>query len=174
MTDQEAQSDFEDAAESIWVSVIGEADPDAGTTRQEAMMVAGPRIQRMLDDGDLKLNPADAIKSALLRVDEKHGKRADKLIEDTANGKLALFDVEKLLDTVVTLGKSRRKLWRHVNESDLYAMNELRYKNKVAADEAYKIWQSAYAIVRRVVSLHGTVEAAHAADAFGVLDLQFA
>ena len=158
--------DWEETVSAVYADVVAESDPDTGTTLQNAMDGALTRILEMIDNGDIKPDITDVVKSAIRKADQQHGKRADKLISDTRRGLLTLFDAEDDLNTVVTLGKGLRKLWRNVNGEDLLAMDELRYSNVAAQQEAYKIWRESFEPVRRVLTVHRTIESAIEADAF--------
>lgn len=157
---------WETVVSRVYSEVVAAADPDEGIGRTEAMAIAGERLLAMIDDGDVKPDMEDAVKRALLQADKSHGKRADRIIEDTRSGRLTLFDAEPELNTVVILGDGRRKVWRHVNEDDLIAMDQVRYRNLVNAQDAYRRWRNAFDATRPAVRVHGTVEKAIAAGAF--------
>lgn len=166
----EPELDWETAVSTVYAEVVAEADPDAGTTLREATEIALSRVLRLVDDGDIKPDMTDVVKSALRLADKRHGKRADRLIDDTRRGRLTLFESEHELNTVVTLGKGLRKLWRNVNEDDVVMMDEVRYRNVSAQQEAYRVWRESFEPVRKVLSVYRTVELAIGAGAFDDLE----
>lgn len=165
MTD-DPQFDWETTVSNTYAGVVGEADPDAGIGRQEAMEIATSRILSAIDSGNVKIDLADVVKRALLHADSRHGKRADDLIEATHKGLLTLFDSVDELNTVVTLGAGRRKLWRHINDDDLIAMDSARYKNIANAQDAYGRWRASFEPTWQKLRIHKTIEKGLAAGAF--------
>jgi len=169
MTDHDGiDYEWEATVTRIYREVIGEADPQEGTSRQEAFAVATQRIVDMLNSGELFLDPTAAIKAALARADEAQGRAGDSIIKVLATGQESYtFDGDPLLDTVVVLGAGRRKPWRHVTVTDLRDMNRLRYENKRQVEAAYKEWQENFDHLLPSVAQYGTVGEAAAAGALG-------
>jgi hypothetical protein len=170
MTDHDAEYRFDwyDSVAGIYADIVGDADPDEGIQREEAFEIASVRIHDAIDRGDLKPPVDEVVKVSLIRADEQHGKRADRIIRDTVQGAIAFNMIgDPALGTVVTLGKGRRKLWRDVNNEDLLAMDENRFQNAKAAQDSYAEWRTYFEPARRAVMKHGTVAAAIKAGAFG-------
>jgi hypothetical protein len=159
---------WEEGVEAIYAEVVAEADPETGTTRRAATAVAAERILHAIDDGDLKPDMLDIVKRALSHADETHGKRGDKLIEETVTGAITLFDCDAQLNTVVTLGRGLRKLWRYINEDDIISMDELRADNLRKQEDAYwNSWRPYFEPARRALRQHQNIENAISSGAFG-------
>lgn len=165
--DPDFDFEWEHAVADTYAQVVGEADENEGIGRQDAMKIAAERLLQMVEDGDLKPDIDDVIKRALSTADKEHTGRADKLIRDTAQGKYKVFEADKNLNTVVALGKGRRKLWRYVEESDLVLMDELRYANVRNAQESYNTWRHSFETTRYALRQYRNIEAAIADEAFG-------
>ncbi len=151
---------------NIYSDVIGEADNESGIRCKDAFDIAVPRIADAVRAGEIEVNLDRVIRQSLDRADKAQGKRADKLIAATVRGELTIFDSVEDLDTVVTLGAGRRKLWRHVNQDDLMQMDEVRYQNVEAAQKAYAAWRDDFTAARKALRVFPTVEAAISAGAF--------
>lgn len=167
MTEPVEHFDWEDFVAQTYAEVVGEARV-TGITFKEAATEAAQRILAAIARDEVKPNMADVVKRALKNADDQSGKRADKLIRDTVNGKIGLFDCDEDLNAVVILGKGNRKLWRYCNSDDLEAMDSERYSNLRNAQNAYNIWRENYEVAKPIVRRYLTVEKAIEADAFGI------
>lgn len=159
----------------VYQEVVGEADPDQGTTRKEAFDTAHERIAAMVESGELFIDPNAAIRATLARVDESQGRAADAVLKRLRHGQDALrIEGDPFLDTVVVLGDGNRKPWRHVTAEDLREMDRLRYQNVRQQQVAYDNWRETYDYILPAVALYGTVGKADSAGAFDVDDLDVA
>ncbi len=158
--------DWDGYVSHTYAQVVAESDSDTGIARQDAFHVAQERITTGIESGEIEVDLASVIRQALTRADETHGKRGDRIIEATVKGELTLFGSADELNTVITLGNGRRKIWRHINEFDLESMDVIRYRNLEAAQDAYRHWRIVFQAARPAIREFGTVENAIAAGAF--------
>lgn len=163
--------EWDEFVSHTYATVVAESDPESGTTTKEAYSEAGTRLEAAVKAGEVEVDLRQVIRQSLERADKSHGRRADKLIADTVAGVLYMLDTEDQLNTVVTLGGGRRKCWRHVNEDDLVAMDQERYKNLANAQNAYHEWRKSFDIARPILRRHGMIETAHQAGAFAPVEV---
>lgn len=159
-------TEWEELVAQTYSDVVSEADPKEGISRQDAFEIAVERLTGAVRRGEIEIDLSRMVRLSLTREDEAQGKRADRLVADTVQGVLTLVDCDRDLNTVVTLGKGQRKLWRHINDDDLLRMDEVRYQNMRAAQDSYNAWRQNYAVVLQKLKSHRTVERAIAAGAF--------
>ena len=103
----------------------------------DAFAHASEAIRERIHSGELEIPVEDAIHAALSAADTRDGSTADGILGKIARGEIGLtMWPDPLLDVVVTLGKGRRKAWRHVTAEDLRLMVDLRKQNTNAARRA--------------------------------------
>lgn len=147
----------------IYRETVGRAE-DVGITRQDAFEEAEASILTEIKAGRLNLDVASAVRAQLQDIDKRDGKSADRVLKSLAGGALPLDGMD--LELVVTLGGGMRKQWGFINANDLRRMDDLRFQNVAAAQEAYKQWRASYSIVLPVLFAYANVAAAHDAGAF--------
>lgn len=139
----------------------------SGVQRQEAFLLAQGRLAELVEVGELRIDPIEAIRHELYRADDEQGKLADGLIHTLVTGQDALdFDRDPLADTVVVLGNGVRKTWASVDATDLHEMDALRYKNFHAAADAYDRWRRDFEALIGALIGYQTVGEAMAGGAF--------
>lgn len=152
---------------SIYRDVIGQCDPDEGTTKGEAKMIAARRVRDLVEAGELEVPVDLAISASIDRADSHDGGVADKVIARTMRGEDALgLEDDPNLDVVVVLGEGRRKPLRYVNRDDLLSMDALRYRNMRAAATAYDEWRETFEQALAAIIAHGTFGDAAESGAF--------
>jgi hypothetical protein len=140
----------------------------------QAVGMVEARIRQRINAGELVYDTdaalTHAVKAEVERWDSAQGKSADAVLRRTARGELALNmeEDDPFLDTVVTLGRGWRKLWRHVTANDLREMYELRVENHKRQTESLKQFEQDYYIAQPILMEYGTVEEAIRAGAFQV------
>ncbi len=159
----------DDIIRDAYRAAVAAADPDSGTTLREVVETVKVDLAARIREGSLELDPDDYLPMLIRRVDERDGAMADAVLERHVFGQSALDDDEATLDVVVTLGAGKRKLWRHVTADDLLAMDEIRYSNVRAAQDAYDRWRSTYSLARRAMAQYPTMGDAVTAGAFDAL-----
>lgn len=152
---------------AIYREVIADSDPDEGTTKGEAKMIAARRIRDLVDAGRLDVPVDLAITASIDRADSHDGGVADRVIAKMLRGEEALgLDDDPNLELVVVLGQGRRKPLRHVNRDDLLAMDRLRYQNMRAAAASYDEWREVYEQALVALLDYGTFGVAAESGAF--------
>lgn len=151
---------FEDAVASVYREVVAEGG-DEPTKRMEAFDIAIERITQLVLDGIVGVPHDQAIRAALMAVDERDGASVDKILSSMAAGQDALdFDADPMLDRIAVLGNGLRKSFRFVTVGDLREMDALRYQNLRSAQEAYDRWRRQYDAWEPCVRRHNTIGAA--------------
>lgn len=121
---------------------------------------AAESIRERIHSGELELPIEDAIHAALSAADARDGQAADTILSKIARGEIGLnLWPDPLLDVVVTLGRGRRKTWKHVTADDLSAMVDLRKQNTNAARRAERRFIKDVAAVYDGLIAAGTVGA---------------
>lgn len=159
--------DFSSAVSRILQQTFAEFGNDRVQLR-DVMEVAHPRVKALIESGELSIDIDGVIDAEMLAVDSAHGKLADRVLAQLANGLETLtIDEDPMLDVIVTLGKGLRKQWRHINSEDLILMDNLRYDNMRKQQDAYGAWRAVYSPVAAVLIRYDSLESAVAAGAFG-------
>ena len=148
----------------LYRAVVADAGAE-GITRRDAIEQVVAQARPLVKSGAITLDTDDLIRQMVRRADESDGNRADHVLASVAAGADDLsLDGDPLLDMVVTLGRGRRKAWRHVTRTDLDEMNDLRYGNVRAAQTAYhKGFKPQYDAWLPVLLKHPTIGSAVAA-----------
>ena len=157
----------EEALTEAYKRIVGHAG-SAGIDRAKAEADAAAEVVKLIDHGEVSPPPMHNLLVGMVRnIDSRQGAAADRIIDRLARGEVHLsIKDDPTLDTIVTLGRGRRKSWRYVTAGDLEAMNDERNRNFKAVSESYAKWKADLSIVMPAVLAHGTVGGAVAASAF--------
>lgn len=156
---------LEEAATQIYQDIINEAGDD-GIGRQDASDQTVERLRYMVDMSMIDLPLDKMLKSAVMSVDDKQGKAADRVLERIARGEHTLeLPGDTFLRTVVVLGKGHRKTWRFITGYDLNLMNEERMSQARAQVEASKRFNDMYTSILPTILRYRTVGGAYDAGA---------
>lgn len=125
-------------------------DTTSAAIKMDMFAIAAEALQMRLHSGEIELPIEDALHAALMQADARDGQTADSILARLARGEIGLeLWPDPLLDIVVTLGRGRRKVWKHVTADDLSDMADLRNQNTKAARKAERRFisdvQSVYA-----------------------------
>lgn len=100
------------------------------------------------------------------RLNNKASRATQNYLKDLVRGDVKLFELESVLDSVVTAGKSRRTTIRHMTERDLDRMTEEREQNYQKQTAAINDWRANVdPSIRRWLQVYGGIPAAAAAGA---------
>jgi hypothetical protein len=151
--------------------VVSQADDPDGIRRTQAIRLTVDSIQRRISNGEIDFDTDGILKSAIRaeveRADRSQGRSADAALARTIRGEITLdMEDDPFLNTVVTIGNSRRKSWRNVTADDLREMYELRAENTKRQVEALKQFEQDYHAFQPVLMEYGTVGKAIMAGAF--------
>lgn len=103
------------------------------------------------------------------RLNNKAGRATQNHLKELVRGTIKLFELDMVLDTVVTAGKNRRTTIRHMNERDLDRMTEEREQNYQKQTAAIDDWRNSVdPSIRYWLQTYGGIPAAAAA---GVIEL---
>lgn len=135
MSDPLRSVQFQDAViEEYRLAVAKYGDASTTVNKLDMFAFAAERIQMRIHRGEIAIPEEDAIHAALSIADKRDGAAADNILAKIARGEIGLeLWPDPLLDVVVTLGRGRRKAWKHVTADDLSDMAELRNENTKAA-----------------------------------------
>lgn len=166
MHDDNNRYDWDPTITDVYRQVVGNSDIHTGVERQQAFDQCIPRIRDMVRRGDLTIPLDDMIRAALVRIDEREGASADKVLRRLVTGEDSLaFETDPLLNVVVTLGRGRRKPWRNIARADLIEMDRIRYENLRAVQNSYEEWRQTFPAALALVLQYGTFGEAAAAGA---------
>lgn len=147
----------------IYRETVGAAGRQ-GIARLDAVEEATAVIMTGIRAGRIAMDMESAVRAHLREIDTRDGKSADRIIRSAAVGDIPLDAGD--IDLVVTLGGGLRKQWADVDADDLRRMDDLRYENVAAAQNAYAQWRKAYSAVLPVLFEHVTFGAAYDAGGF--------
>jgi hypothetical protein len=148
---------------------IKELQGDDHTYKLESFDLAEERMEKLLADGVIHIDVSAAIRSELERADKAQGRLADNLVHILASGQ-GSFEMEgdPLADTIVVLGKGRRKTWAKVTDYDWGQMWETRHKNKERVNKSFAQFDADSTVVRAGMRGFKNLGEAYAAGRFRI------
>lgn len=171
MSEQIVAIAFQDAVVSEYRTAVAKyGNASTHVNKLDMFAHATEAIRQRIHDGELAIPLEDAIHAALNVADARDGSAADNILAKIVRGEIGLtMWPDPMLNIVVTLGKGRRKAWRHVTAEDLSDMAELRNQNTKAARRSERRFvkdvEAVYADLVSAGSIGVMVEAARSAAA---------
>lgn len=159
--------DYLSVVRAVWREVCADpADPD-GIPLNDAREAATDRLLAMVEDGDLKIPPVEALRAALAHVDNSDGALADSALRRVTAGQAAidLGDVDPMFAVVARIA-GRRKPWGDVTAADLSILDHQRYENARNAQNAYDKWRSCFTPAWTALTSFPTLRDAYDAGQF--------
>lgn len=139
-------------------AVQGKSSTDTCAQLDEARKEAAASVAARIKDGELDgPSIASVLEAEVDKIDKSDKNQADKMIDILLYGQQD-FDLDEVLDVVVTLGAGNRKPWRLITRQDIITMDELRYGNLEKQQESYKAWRPKFYALLDGWETHGSAE----------------